>query len=42
MIVAETDRLRLRRPTADDADFFLELLNDPGFLEHIGDRGIPT
>lgn len=40
MIVAETDRLRLRRPTADDADFFLELLNDPGFLEQIGDRGI--
>ena len=40
MVVAETDRLRLRRPAASDADFFLELLNDPGFLEHIGDRGI--
>ena len=39
-VVAETGRLRLRRPTAADADFFLELLNDPGFLEHIGDRGI--
>ena len=39
-VVAETSRLRLRRPTAADADFFLELLNDPGFLEHIGDRGI--
>lgn len=36
----ETPRLRLRRPTPDDADFMLELLNDPGFLEHIGDRGV--
>ena len=36
----ETARLRLRRPVASDADFFLELLNDPGFLEHIGDRGV--
>ena len=40
MVVVETRRLVLRRPGASDADFFLELLNDPGFLEHIGDRGI--
>ncbi|MFO1408307.1 MAG: GNAT family N-acetyltransferase [Steroidobacteraceae bacterium] len=40
MDTLETARLWLRRPTADDADFLLELLNDPGFLEHIGDRGV--
>jgi RimJ/RimL family protein N-acetyltransferase len=40
VLVVETSRLRLRQPTESDADFFLELLNDPGFLEHIGDRGI--
>ncbi|MFO1395011.1 MAG: GNAT family N-acetyltransferase [Steroidobacteraceae bacterium] len=40
MDIIETARLRLRRPTLDDADFMLELLNDPGFLEHIGDRGV--
>ncbi|MEL7058455.1 MAG: GNAT family N-acetyltransferase [Acidobacteriota bacterium] len=36
----ETDRLRIRRLTAADADFLLELLNDPDFLRQIGDRGV--
>jgi len=40
MQVLETDRLALRRAAADDAGFMYELMNDPGWLEHIGDRGI--
>jgi RimJ/RimL family protein N-acetyltransferase len=41
-LVVETARLRLRRFTADDAPFILELLNDPDFLRQIGDRGVRT
>jgi RimJ/RimL family protein N-acetyltransferase len=40
MIVLETERLVLRRLTADDAAFILELLNEPSFLRFIGDRGV--
>jgi RimJ/RimL family protein N-acetyltransferase len=40
--ILATRRLRLRTVDTDDADFYLELVNDPGFLEHIGDRGIRT
>ncbi|ACA86178.1 GNAT family N-acetyltransferase [Shewanella woodyi] len=40
MIVLETDRLRLRYLTLGDAAFILELLNTPGFLDNIGDRGV--
>lgn len=35
-----TERLHLAPPTADDASFVLELLNDPGWLKNIGDRGV--
>jgi RimJ/RimL family protein N-acetyltransferase len=44
MDIAETERLRLRTITLDDADtaFHLALLNDPAFIEHIGDRGVRT
>lgn len=38
----ESERLRLRELRADDAGFFLELLNDPDFIAHIGDRGVRT
>lgn len=41
-IVAETERLRLRLLTLDDAAFMLELVNDPSWLRHIGDRGVRT
>jgi len=37
-----TERLTLTPPTADDADFVLELLNDPGWIKNIGDRGVRT
>jgi RimJ/RimL family protein N-acetyltransferase len=38
----ETPRLRIERLDLDDADFILELLNDPAFIEHIGDKGLRT
>jgi [ribosomal protein S5]-alanine N-acetyltransferase len=40
VIVLETERLELREVEATDAGFLLELLNSPGFLENIGDRGV--
>lgn len=40
MIVLETSRLSLRHLTLMDAVFMLELLNTPGFLNNIGDRGV--
>lgn len=36
----ETERLSLRRFVFDDASFVVELLNQPSFLENIGDRGV--
>jgi len=41
-LVAETERLRIRRLAASDAAFILALLNDPDFLRHIGDRDVRT
>jgi [ribosomal protein S5]-alanine N-acetyltransferase len=38
--VLETERLILRRLTVDDAEFILELLNEPAFIRNIGDRGV--
>jgi RimJ/RimL family protein N-acetyltransferase len=40
--VLETNRLALRRLSVDDAEFILELMNDPSFLRYIGDRGVRT
>ncbi|MDR7314216.1 GNAT family N-acetyltransferase [Brevibacillus nitrificans] len=42
MIVLETERLYLRHQTLDDAAFILELVNDPAWLQFIGDRGVRT
>jgi ribosomal-protein-alanine N-acetyltransferase len=39
-VVLETDRLILREAEDADAAFLVELLNSPGFLENIGDRGV--
>lgn len=36
----ETPRLRLRRFTLDDASFVLRVLNEPGFLRHVGDKKV--
>lgn len=37
-----SNRLELRRLVAEDAAFVLELVNDPDWLRHIGDRGVHT
>lgn len=36
----ETPRLRLSELSEADASFLLALMNDPGYLQHIGDRGV--
>ncbi|MBT8078354.1 MAG: GNAT family N-acetyltransferase [Gammaproteobacteria bacterium] len=38
--VAKTDRLALSFLSYADAEFVLRLLNDPGFLRYIGDKGV--
>lgn len=40
--VIETERLSLCELTLDDADFILALVNEPSWLQHIGDRGVRT
>lgn len=40
MEVLETERLVLREITEDDAEFVLDLVNQPSFLKYIGDRGV--
>lgn len=42
MVVLTTPRLQLREVTVGDAALVLELLNDPGFLANVGDRGVRT
>jgi ribosomal-protein-alanine N-acetyltransferase len=40
--ILETERLRLRWLSLEDADFILELLNDAAWLRFIGDFGVRT
>ena len=40
MHIATTGRLCLREFTLDDAPFVLRLLNEPGFIANIADRGV--
>ena len=42
MTALQTERLSLTDVTAADAEFVLELLNDPGWIRNIGDRGVRT
>jgi RimJ/RimL family protein N-acetyltransferase len=42
MPVLETERLTLSRLCVDDSAFILELLNEPPFVLHIGDKGVRT
>ncbi len=42
MMVLESDRLALRRLSLDDAPFILNLLNQPSYLQFIGDKGVRT
>jgi len=38
----ETERLKLRELVTDDAGFLYKLMNDPAWLQFIGDRNIKT
>ncbi|WP_317134301.1 GNAT family N-acetyltransferase [Flavobacterium agricola] len=38
----ETDRLFIRPTLVEDAEFILELLNSPKWIQHIGDRNVKT
>jgi [ribosomal protein S5]-alanine N-acetyltransferase len=40
--VIESQRLGLRELRLDDAEFIVRLLNEPGFLRFIGDKGVRT
>jgi len=42
MNILETERLTLRQFSAEDAAFILELVNEPSFIQNIGDRGVRT
>ena len=42
MTVLETERLILSHLSSHDAEFILELLNEPSFIRNIGDRGVRT
>ena len=42
MKVLETDRLILRQLSTEDAEFILELVNEPSWMRFIGDKGIRT
>src|SRR5262245_15433765 len=41
-MLLETTRLRLREMTCNDAPFLHELMNDPGYIANVADRGIRT
>ena len=40
--VLKTERLCIRKFSLNDAGFMLRLLNEPSFLENIGDKGVRT
>lgn len=42
MRVVDTERLTLRPLSEADAEFMVGLLNEPSFLQFIGDRGVRT
>ena len=41
-MILQTDRLALRRFTVQDAPFILRLVNEPSWLQYIGDRNVQT
>ena len=41
-VIADTDRLKLREFSKEDAPFILELLNTPQWIKFIGDRNVRT
>jgi RimJ/RimL family protein N-acetyltransferase len=41
-MIIDTPRLVLRCLDLDDAPFYLRLLNEPSFIQHIADKGVRT
>jgi len=41
-VITQTDRLTLEEASSNDSPFFYDLLNSPGWIQFIGDRGIKT
>ena len=42
MLITQTPRLLLRELTAEDAPFIFKLVNEPAWLQFIGDKGVRT
>ena len=42
MKILETERLIVRELVESDAEFILDLLNQPSFIKYIGDRNVRT
>ena len=42
MVICETDRLRIRHFSKQDAEFIVLLLNEPAFIDNINDKGVRT
>ena len=42
MLQIKTERLTLRQFELNDAKFIIKLLNEPSFIQNIGDRGVRT
>jgi RimJ/RimL family protein N-acetyltransferase len=42
MLILQTERLNLRTVSVDDAPFYLGLLNEPSWIQNIGDRNVRT
>ena len=42
MKILDTERLAVRTISVDDAPFYLTLINDPSWIQNIGDRGVRT
>lgn len=40
--MVETERLRIRRLSADDCSFILALVNEPSWIRYIGDKRVRT
>jgi RimJ/RimL family protein N-acetyltransferase len=41
-MVVLSERLRIRRLSVEDAEIMLRILNEPSFLQNIGDKGVRT
>jgi len=41
-MILETERLIIKKMTLDDAPFLLKLLNEPSWIQFIGDRNVNT